>query len=333
MDLENTNTNTNNNDLQVINMNSINLLSVKDAIELYNTGSYVMASSIFEIISLNNNLMPDVNYNVTAYLLACGVYNFENFSSIDVDQLNTYLLKLITNNDELGNIILALWNIDTNPLNKDIVFPIKFNPLFAPQTKISANGLKILLLLSKKSKHASYLLALYYLNIGNKKDGNNYLFRSARMGHIDAQRMLNVVGVNWLDEDQCLDHINFWLLVPDCSNKHTVTEMIHSCLGCGKAIGTDLDSGDVEYNCLLCGCRSSLACSSVVDYFTDGFISCLRAIEHPLKLCTTMSSIVASALITAGISPYGEVFSFVTTGLTSLNLFINQEIQTNPDDM
>ena len=135
-------------------------------------------------------------------------------------------------------------------------------------------------------------------------------------------------GFNWKNEDQFGDHIVGWCIVPDCNPElSSYVDKIHSCLGCGKV---NDGSGWSQMNCLLCGYKTELNCSSISKYCVDGFINTLRVFDHPIRLLITLSAIATAGLSSIRDEPYmsyGIWMSYVTTGLTTLSLFIKKETE------
>ena len=330
-----------------------NNLSLNDCISIYNTGNYDIANELFK--SFRNN--ESDNIVIQLYLLAMCDYKTlldinvggttpnVNESNTDPDpnstpngitrlsiygsgsSLHTEIYSRIKNNDPLGKLIYGLYHIGLNPLDNDESFPEQYNGIFGDDKKDIKKGINILEKIN--TMHSLYILSKIYLSFESfsvqKSKGNNYLLRSAKAGHFKARKELDIVGVNYNDIDQFGDHCNTWICIPDCSNGIS----INKCIGCGKI---NDGTGWVGCNCLLCGCKTELDCAGIAAYITDGFINLLKAIEHPIKLCTCLTAIASSGLLSnKSTQDYGLVLGYVVTGLTTLSLFIRQEINPDPN--
>ena len=318
----------------------MNTLSIDDVITIYEHGNYKVAKILFKKLyenvnevnvnvliesptsrshnSLINTILDlnDIN-KIKAYLLAMCEYNHVKYYDLEktnADSFYNFINVGITQSNEICLIILALWHINNS-------FPTILTNLFSYQNKNKDIGIEILKNLSSKSSHTCFILSEYYLS--NENDltlGNEYLKRSAILNNMEAQYKLNNVGINWNDNDQFFDHARCWCLFPN-SFPHT----IQSCIGCGRI---NDGTGWVQCNCCLCGFHTSENCSSIVSYFNDCFINTLRSFDHPIRLFSTLTAIATSGLTSIGgvYAPYGLVLSYVTTGLTTLSLFIRKEI-------
>jgi len=284
------------------------------------------------ISSTNNNI-------IIMYLLAMCDYDSINtintlninISDTDPNSINNYMKNQLSNDNYVANIVYALWNININPLNINQTFPSSLNMLFSNGLKSLEIGINSLKLIANKSSHSCYLLAHYYLGtMIDLSTGNNYILKSAKLDHFQAQNELRNIGVNWSDQDQFADHIICWFLFPEFIKNSSCIDKLHSFIGCGKIPD---GSGWIQCNCCLCGLKTELNCSSIAQYCTDGFLDILKILEHPIKLVTTLSAIATTGLSSVQKEPYttyGLWSSYLTVGLTSLSLFIKQEqTQTN----
>jgi hypothetical protein len=302
-----------------------NNLSLNDCISIYNTGNYDIANELFK--SFRNN--ESDNIVIQLYLLAMCDYktlldiNVGGTTPVDINESST---DPNPNSTPDGIIRLSIYGTGTS-LDNDESFPEQYNGIFGDDRKDIKKGITVLEQIN--TMHSLYILSKIYLSFESfsvqKSKGNNYLLRSAKAGHFKAKKELDMVGVNYNDIDQFGDHCNTWICIPDCSNGIS----INKCIGCGKI---NDGTGWVGCNCLLCGCKTELDCAGIAAYITDGFINLLKAIEHPIKLCTCLTAIASSGLLSnKSTQDYGLVLGYVVTGLTTLSLFIRQEINPDPN--
>jgi len=328
-----------------------NNLSLKDCVEIYNTGNYEIANELFKCFRHNES----DNITIQIYLLAMCDYKTlldiniggitpvdnpinmnetnnelndtpERIARINIcgtgTSLHSEIYARIKNSDPLGQLIYGLYHIGLNPLDIEELFPEQYNGIFGDDKKDVKKGIKILEQIN--TIHSLYILSKIYLSFESfsiqKEKGNNYLIQAARLGHFKSKKELDFVGVNYNDIDQFGDHCNTWICIPDCDNGFAV----NNCIGCGKI---NNGTGWVGWNCLLCGCKTELDCAGIAKYITEGFINLLKSIEHPIKLCTCLTAIASTGLLSNNdTQKYGLILGYIVTGLTTLSLFIQKEV-------
>ena len=89
-----------------------------------------------------------------------------NISKTDDNSFYNFLMKGISLNQDIYNILLALWHLNISPINGQL-FPEELLYLFEPQVKTIELGIDLLKKMSTTNANACYLLAKYYLNSEN----------------------------------------------------------------------------------------------------------------------------------------------------------------------
>jgi hypothetical protein len=300
----------------------------------FKNGLYrVAAKTIREQESLKNNARGQV------LLFAMGdfnpYYNGEDGEEGFVQATSTTIQTLCTQKDHLGTIIKALWHINDSLVEDQGPFPTSYAALFT-ETKNPAKGISLLSRLALTDDvQAAYMLSKIYLrpavqDINQRGKGFSYLKQAAQLNHLDAQSYLNASGIDWKDQDQFGDHCKSWWLVPNCgeipceASCSSCNKYVRACLGYGPS---ERDHGWVDCNCFLCGFSTELNTAGIASYATRGFLNMLRALEHPIKLCTAGTTIAAT-ILQALHSPAALPVGVVATGCATLSAFIKQE--TNP---
>src|SRR3989344_1649519 len=255
-----------------------------------------------------------------------------------VQKTSATIISMFDRQDPLAVIIKALWHVNDVIFDDRESFPSTYQTLFS-ETEESKNpkvAKKLLSTLAKTNPHAAYMLAKIYLRPsaepGSHSTGNDYLIIAARLNHFDAQALFRRTGTNWNDEDQFGDHCEGWCLIPNCRGTaghtrcETFSRTIHSCVGCGPS---STNEGWADCNCCLWGYSTELNSAQCAKYATRGFLNILKTMEHPIKLCTALSSIVGT-ILQAGNYPGALVIQGVAAGCATLSAFVKQETSLPP---
>lgn len=311
---------------------SFTMQEVEDS--FFKNGLYRLASkTIREQESLKNKVRGQV------LLFSMGDFN-SYFNGADgeatfIQETSTAIQTLCTQKDPLGTIIKALWHINGILVEGQGPFPASYDSLFT-EPKNPEKGISLLSNLALTDNvHAAYMLSKTYLrpslqDINQRSKGFGYLKEAAQLNHLDAQSYLKASGIDWNDQDQFGDHCKSWWLVPNCgeipceASCSSCNKYVRACLGYGPS---ERDHGWVDCNCCLCGFSTELNTAGIARYATQGFLNMLRALEHPIKLCTAGTTIAAT-ILQALQSPAALPVGVVATGCATLSAFIKQE--TNP---
>lgn len=303
--------------------------------EFFNRGLFKMTSKTIREQELLKN-------NTRAQLLLLSMGDFRPYFTEEENQeelirstCDTFK-PLYKKKDPLAVIIAALWHINDVIVEDHETFPDCYNALLT-EPRDPEKGISLLFgLMNNGNGHAAYILGQSYLRpsitgINQRAKGFNYLKASAQLSHLDAQEILKRIGIDWSDTDQFGDHCKWWFLIPNCDGIHceassnSLSRGIRACVGYGPS---ERDHGWVDCNFLCCGFSTELNSAGIATYATRGFLNMLRALEHPIKLCTAGTTI-ATTVLEALNSPLALPIGVVATGCATLSAFIKQE--TSPE--